>query len=228
MGGDSLEVKYPLFPVEDGGSNPTSPLQLFFRPISSQTMNAIVVENHYAHRPVSSTWSFGAYIGDILLGVISFGKSAAPEPSMICGKSNAHRVYELNRLWMDDRCPENSESRFIGWSLRQLRMMSPPLIIISYADSKENHRGTIYAATNWTYCGLTDEGRMLHGDRITDANKHSRHYKNSNSIIIRRSQKHRFVYFCDPKDATFLRWKTSKWTALHSADVPATPGRGET
>ena len=38
----------------------------------------------------------------------------------VCGKSNSERVYELNRLWMSDKCPKNSESRFIGWALRQL------------------------------------------------------------------------------------------------------------
>jgi len=53
---------------------------------------------------------------------------------------------------------------------------------------------------------------MLRGDRtIIENGKHSRHHKNLSNPIIRRSRKHRFVYFCDYRDASALRWKVVKW-----------------
>lgn len=125
-GGSSI-AELPLFQGDDGGAIPTSPLQLQFRPIKSSTMNSIVVENHYAHRAVPSSWSFGCYFMQNLLGVISFGKPASNNLCVgICGPSNASRVFELNRLWMHDSCPKNSESRFISWSIRELSKVSPP------------------------------------------------------------------------------------------------------
>jgi hypothetical protein len=70
-------------------------------------------------------------------------------------ESRAKDVYELNRLWLDDSLPRNSESRFIGWCLRELRRKQPRVILVSYADSKEGHVGYVYQSTNWVYTGTT-------------------------------------------------------------------------
>jgi len=204
--GDSSTAELPLFQGDDGGAIPTSPLQLLFRQITSNTSNMVAVENHYAHRAVSVSWAFGAYFNNVLLGIISFGKPASPHLCKgICGKENSNRVYELNRLWMSDKCPKNSESRFIGWALRQLKKINPPLILVSYADTNQNHSGGVYRATNWIYTGLSDKRKC--GD-ISLPGLHSRHAKNlAGAIRIERSRKHRFVYFCNSHDSTLLKWK---------------------
>ena len=204
--GDSSTVELPLFQGEDGGSSPTSPLQLSFRQITGHTSNLVVVESHYAHRAVPVSWAFGAYFKNMLLGVISFGKPASQNVCIgVCGKNNSDRVYELNRLWMSDKCPKNSESRFIGWALRQLKKNNPPLILVSYADTERGHSGSVYRATNWFYTGLSD--RRSCGD-VSLPGLHSRHAKKfEGAIRIPRSRKHRFVYFCDPKDAKLLKWQ---------------------
>jgi hypothetical protein len=207
---DSSVAELPLFQGEDGGAIPTSALQLRFRQIQSQTMNEIVVKNHYAHRAVPSTWSFGCFFNQELLGVISFGKPASPHLCRgICGDENSSRVYELNRLWLDDVCPKNSESRFISWSIRQLSEVRPSLILVSYADTGAGHTGGIYAATNWIYTGLSD--KRSSGDRVV-GNRHSRHSRTMGSAtIVPRTRKHRFVYFCDPKDKSLLKYKEFSW-----------------
>lgn len=213
MRGGSLVAEQLGFLQDNGGSIPTSPLQFVYRPISSQSMNKMVVENHYAHRAVPSNWSFGAYFGDHLMGVISFGKPASRPLSVgICGYENEPRIYELNRLWMADICPKNSESRFISWSLRELRKMKPPLILVSFADTGAGHKGTIYAATNWTYTGLSDA--RPGGDKSVGG-KHSRWgCKDGAAVRVERTRKHRFVYFCDPSDVRFLKYPVTKWSNL--------------
>jgi hypothetical protein len=64
-------------------------------------------------------------------------------------------VVELNRLWVHDSCPRNSESFFVSHALRAL----PPLLIVSYADTAWGHVGTIYRALNFHYAGWTDMER---------------------------------------------------------------------
>jgi len=207
---DSSVAELPLFQGEDGGAIPTSALQLKFRSITSQTMNDVVVKNHYAHRAVPSSWSFGCFNVGELMGVISFGKPASPHLCRgICGEENAGRVYELNRLWLDDKCPKNSESRFISWSIRELSKIRPHLMLVSYADTGANHNGAIYAATNWIYTGLSD--KRSSGDKVV-GNKHSRHSRTlEDAVIVPRTRKHRFVYFCNPADRCLLKWDTANW-----------------
>ncbi len=207
---DSSVVELPLFQGEDGGAIPTSALQLKFRTIKSQTLNDMVVENHYAHRAVPCSWSFGCFNSSELLGVISFGKPASPHLCRgICGEDNSSRVYELNRLWLDDRCPKNSESRFIAWSIRELSKLRPYLILVSYADTGAGHNGAIYAATNWIYTGLSD--KRSSGDKVV-GNKHSRHSRTmEDAVMVPRTRKHRFVYFCDQSDKGLLKWGISDW-----------------
>lgn len=195
------------FLPKDDGSIPISPLQLRFQAISAQNMNRIVVENHYAHRPVSSSWSWGAYFNGRLLGVISYGKPASPSPcDAVCGSEYSSRVYELNRLWIDDVAPKNSESRFISWTLRQLKNIRPSLILLSYADTDYGHLGIIYSATNWIYTGITKE-RI---DSVVPGH-HSRHHVGALEKQ-KRSIKHRFVYFTDKSDIRYLRWPIVKWS----------------
>ena len=203
--GDSSVVELPLFQGEDGGAIPTSPLQLQFRQITEKTLNLMVVEHHYAHRAVPVSYAFGAYFNGICVGVISFGKPASPHVCIgVCGHSNSRRVYELNRLWMSDVCPRNSESRFIAWSLRQLRKVSPPMILVSYADTAQSHEGVVYRATGWLYTGLSSERKI--GDLSLDG-MHSRHGRTlENAKRITRSRKHRYVYVFNKQDMDSMRW----------------------
>jgi hypothetical protein len=128
--------------------DPTAPI---FRAIPVSFAIDVVVKRHYLHRPAPVAWAFGAYIGNRLKGVLTVGKP--PSWSLQCGLvgeskqeyknpyCRARDVFELNRLWLHDGMPKNSESRFVGWCLRELRKLYPKLILVSYADTKtEPHR----------------------------------------------------------------------------------------
>lgn len=208
------QAEQGLFQDLDGGSTPTSPLDLFFRQIiRTDSANRVFVEKHYAHRAVPISVAYGEYkLNSVrtLVGAISFGKPASPSLCVgVCGKENSHRIYELNRLWMSEECPKNSESRFIGWALRVLKKQHPDWILVSYADTGQNHTGAIYRATGWIYTGLSDAREC--GDYATDGGKHSRHSTRSDKPNVPRTRKHRYVYFLNKTDVSLLKYATVKF-----------------
>ncbi len=206
MTGDgSLMSKQLAFQLGDGGASPTSSLQLTFKPIDWRTAKRMVVENHYLHRPAPHSWCFGAYFNGILKGVCIIGKPASHTLiEGVCGKENASRVFELNRLWMSDELPKNSESRFIGWALRAI---PKGIILVSYADSAQGHCGIIYRATNWIYTGMsipfTDYTKKGLDHRSVPKGERDK----SKLIMVKRSRKYRYVYFTDRRDREKLKWK---------------------
>jgi hypothetical protein len=62
---------------------------------------------------------------------------------------NPDDVIELRRLCCVDDTPKNTESFFIGGSLRQLRKDWNGKIVVSYADKEYGHSGIIYKASNF-------------------------------------------------------------------------------
>jgi hypothetical protein len=125
---------------------------------------------------------------------------------------------------MNDICPKNSESRFIGWALRKLGKIKPALIIVSYADTEQNHSGIVYRSTNWVYTGQTKpvleyqvKGIKMHSKTVSNSVGQSTDKKSKkqmleelygdNFYMKERSKKHRFVYFCNPKDRMLLKWQ---------------------
>jgi hypothetical protein len=129
------------------------------------------------------------------VGICTIGKPASPSLCVgVCGKEQSENVYELNRLVVNDGLPNNSLSYFVGNVLRLL----PPMILVSYADTSQNHHGYIYQATNWTYTGATKERT----DIGVEDGSHSRHYdKSIDKKLFRkkRSSKHRYIYFVGTK-----------------------------
>lgn len=106
----------------------------------------------------------GNMIGAIIYGKISMAgvwkKYADQENDLI----------ELKRLCCIDSTPKNTESFFIGSTLRWLKKNTDIKKVISYADTTYLHEGTVYKASNFAHIGMTDEGRviMYKGKRFHD------------------------------------------------------------
>ena len=172
--------------------------------IKSFECNDWLLNKHYAKRIPSISFSFGLYdLANILQGVCTIGKP--PSPSLcdgVCGKENSKYVYELNRLCVNEGLPKNTLSIFVGKVLKLL----PKMILVSYADTSQNHNGYIYQATNWIYTGLSDKrtewkekNSNLHSKSVCD--KYTTDYmkSNDNFEMIERSRKHRYIYFIGSK-----------------------------
>lgn len=140
--------------------------------VSSQVANIAVVRHHYLHRKTSISFAYGLYKGPKLMGVVTFGTPPSRHLQMSACPSDPSKVLELNRLWVDDVLPHNTESWFVSRALKML----PPRIVVSYADPKFGHYGYIYRALNFHYAGWTDmERRTPRFDYIPiDTAKHTR------------------------------------------------------
>lgn len=141
-------------------------------PVWPRDAAEMVVKHHYLHRRPPISAAFGYMLDGALLGVVTYGTPASRHLQMSACPSDPAKVTELNRLWLDDDLPANSESWFVSRTLKML----PPRIVVSYADPLHGHVGYIYRALNFRYAGWTDMGRKTpRFDYIPhDPTKHTR------------------------------------------------------
>ena len=123
--------------------------------IGSHLAAVTVTRRHYLHRRPPISRAFGLFSGHQLVGVCTFGVPASRHVQLSACPSEPQFVIELNRLWVSDEMPRNTESWFVSRCLSRLG----PFIVISYADSAAGHYGGIYRALNFKFAGMTDEDR---------------------------------------------------------------------
>lgn len=70
-------------------------------------------------------------------------------------------VIELRRLVCVDNTPKNTESYFIGNSLRWLRKNTSHKIVVSYSDLEHGHLGIVYRASNFEFKGFLKGARVI-------------------------------------------------------------------
>ena len=189
-----------------------------YGPVLKRVATDIVIRNHYLHsKPlINEAFSIGmAHERYIIWGVATFG---TPMWSVSCGlvgekkadlkrpDANWHRVWELNRLWLNDKLPWRSESQFLGWCFRELKKKDSHRIIVSYADTAEGHEGYLYRALGFIYTGMS----IAWVDKTIEGQDHRsvsrERLKGSDVVRKTRSRKHRYVKFLDPGDKKLLAW----------------------
>jgi hypothetical protein len=115
---------------------------------------------------VMTTHCFGLLHGNELIGAMLYGRLGMANTWKKYVDSE-HKILELRRLCCIDDTPKNTESYFIGHTLKWLSKNTEVERIVSYADMDHNHTGTIYKASNFDYLGTTAKGRrIVHGDRM--------------------------------------------------------------
>jgi hypothetical protein len=197
-------------------------------PIPNPQAQEIVVKNHYLHRKAPCSQAFGLFDEtQKLRGVVMYGTpSSSSLRAGIAGRDQAFNVMELTRLWIDDDTPKNAESFLIGNSIK----LCQKEIIVSFADTSQNHLGIVYQATNWIYTGLsakrtdwTVEGIDKHGHTWADKYSASqmRELYGERFSLVQRSRKHRYV-FINAKGArrkelmSLLRYKQESYPKLQN------------
>lgn len=97
-------------------------------------------------------------------GVICYGVGATANIARPYGLQQG-QVVELLRVALNGK--QEQTSKAVAQSLRLLKKKSPSVkLVVSYADSEQNHSGIIYQATNWIYTGFsTDSNLVIDGQR---------------------------------------------------------------
>ena len=162
---------------------------------------------HYAKRIPSISFAFGLINNNDLIGVVTYG--TPPSSTLcrgICGDEYQKDVVELNRLVLKNN-GKNEASRLVGGSMK---LLPTPKIVVSFADSAQDHYGYVYQATNFLYTGLSAKfvdpqvKGLEHQHHATYAhgltNKEViEKYGSENVYFIERSRKHRYIKFLGNK-----------------------------
>lgn len=91
-------------------------------------------------------------------GVILYAMGASPNIAKPYGLKQG-QVFELVRMALNGK--QGSTSKALSLSLKLIKKKLPLCqLIVSYADIDQNHKGTIYQATNWIYEGEFNKGMV--------------------------------------------------------------------
>ena len=132
-------------------------------PVPRSAIQAFVHRWHYSHdtNGVQQTQCFALFDDNRMIGAMIYAIPSMPATAARYNRDNPERCWELRRLCCIDETPTNTESYFIGQTLRWLRQNTDIEVIVSYADLEQGHEGVIYKASNFIYLGNNGGGRVL-------------------------------------------------------------------
>ena len=130
---------------------------------------------HYAHKPPSGAlFSIGVWDDDHFLGVVIFSHGANNRIGAPYGLTQ-YQCVELTRVALRNH-KGVFVSEIMAKAIKYLKEHNPNLIlIVSYSDPSQNHKGGIYQANNWIYVGrgvkgktYVLNGKTYHSKNISD------------------------------------------------------------
>ena len=163
---------------------------------------------HYAKRIPPIEFAFGLFNDLQMVGVCTY---ATPVSHTLRSLFDDFKLMELNRLVTNDDLPKNATSFFVS---QTLKMIPKPMVVVSYADTSQNHHGYIYQATNFIYTGLSAKFKdyyikgmeHLHNGTIMDMSRGKenrvqwlREKFGDDLYMKERPRKHRYFYLVGDK-----------------------------
>lgn len=208
------------------------------REIPRNQANAIIRRHHYSHKVVNNAYvHLGVFIAGELYGVLQFGYAMNPASagSVVEGTGN-DQYLELNRMWLDDFAPRNSESRAISYAIRYIRRAWPKVRWLqSFADERCGLNGTVYQACNFVYAGehvstfWELDGEMFHNIAATTTQgggpASERLRANLHRATRHDLRQFRYLFFMAPRFRRGLRLTLHPYPkAIRPGDEPASSG----
>lgn len=176
--------------------------------IPCRTAREIIVARHYSHRVVNNSYiHLGVFIDGAFIGVLQWGYALNPAcAGKVVSGTVQGQYLELNRMWLDDDAPRNSESRAISYAVKYIRRACPSVAWLqSFADERCGGLGVVYQASNFLYVGFhyTDfyelDGEMYHDMLLTCHLKGGNRGKylrdNIDRAVKHRFRQFRYIYF---------------------------------
>jgi hypothetical protein len=105
----------------------------------------------------TTEFSVGLFFGEHLAGVACFGSTAGTHvTASVCGREHAHRVVTLCRGACVHWSHPHAASYLINRACNLMHEKYGYAIFVGYSDPAAGEIGTIYQASNWLYCGMTN------------------------------------------------------------------------
>lgn len=151
----------------------------------NKSANNIVERFHYLYRKVyeGHLVSYSVMYDNIVgIGTLIFGYPGFHTKKGFIGEFEDFKngeIVELNRMYLPDSFPKNSETCAIGKAIKKIKTdwfeltKIYPKAIISFSDTQFSHEGTIYKASNFIELGSI-KGRP--------ANPYGKHLRSINSV----------------------------------------------
>jgi adenine modification enzyme len=215
------------------------------REIPRDQANAIIVRNHYSKKFYSATVShLGVYIDGELVGVLQYGRAMNPGSagSIVEGATMAD-FFELNRMWLSDFAPRNSESKALSYSIKFVRRRYPSIKFIqSFSDERCGLFGTVYQAAGFTFHGEHTspfwelDGEIYHNSILTDGRQAETPKGRKLAANVERAVRHdlrqfRYLKFLQPRFAKGCRHPARPYPkpdyAARLVDAPVPAGASE-
>ncbi|MEA1063955.1 protein mom [Erwinia sp. HR93] len=181
---------------------------------------AIVVAKHYSGRFVNNSYlHLGVFSGRDLVGVLQFGYAMNPSSGrrVVLGTGNKEYM-ELNRMWLHDCMPRNSESRAISYAIKAIKQLHPSVQWIqSFADERCGRAGVVYQASNFEFVGshytkfYELDGEWYHEIAMNAVNRsgqRGRHLRaNRERATVHKFKQFRYVRFINKRARKRLNTK---------------------
>lgn len=184
------------------------------RLIDRDTANGVIRQNHYSRTVFpNSLEHLGVFIGPDMVGVLQWGQAMNPASgaSIVPGLT-VDRWRELNRMWIDDVAPRNTESRAISYSVKLIKRRSPQVVMLqSFADERCGGLGVVYQACSFGFYGEHTstfwelDGEVYHNiamtvkDPIREGRKRAGHLQANRERAVRMDlRQFRYLRFLAP------------------------------
>jgi hypothetical protein len=176
--------------------------------ITPAAAKEVIRTHHYSHSVVNNSYlHLGVYIGGEFQGVMQYGYALCPARACKVVTGTVQGQYmELNRMWLSDAAPCNSESRAISYAIKYIRVACPTVAWIqSYADERCGGYGVVYQAANFLYIGYhrTEfyelDGQTYHKMMVTahlKSGSRGRYLREHIDRAVKRSlRQFRYIFF---------------------------------
>lgn len=183
---------------------------LSVRVIPAWLARAIIRDKHYSHKVVNNSYiNLGVFFYNELVGVIQLGYALQPASGSNVVFGTGNREYaEINRMWVHDCMPKNTESRVISYSIKYIKRIYPSIQWIqTFADERCGRNGVVYQACSFDYIGCTNtafyelDGEVFHQVSIRKGGGVKSRYFNENKhrAIKKKFKQHRYIKFLDKR-----------------------------
>lgn len=182
----------------------------FVKEITKELAKETIIKNHYSKKVYSATYiHLGVFIQNSFIGVLQFGYAMNPAScSSVVDGTKTDEYLELNRMWLSDSAPRNSESKALSYCIKYIKQKYRKIKWIqSFADERCGGFGIVYQAANFDYYGehssifWTLDNEVYHNSLMTRNPKLSKsaaylqhHKERATSEELRQF---RYIYFID-------------------------------